>query len=73
MDKLSHMFVLFTYVGTTVKYVLEQDKIAFMRLIGISVLQSAANSIVAPSLRHVLSAVRSSFCHLSFNLAFFFN
>ncbi|XP_039120434.1 ABC transporter D family member 1-like isoform X2 [Dioscorea cayenensis subsp. rotundata] len=41
--------------GTTVKYVLEQDKIAFMRLIGISVLQSAANSIVAPSLRHLTS------------------
>ncbi|KAM0940004.1 putative ABC-type fatty-acyl-CoA transporter [Dioscorea sansibarensis] len=41
--------------GTTVKYVLEQDKIAFMRLIGISVLQSAANSIVAPSLRYLTS------------------
>ncbi|KAJ0976938.1 hypothetical protein J5N97_012412 [Dioscorea zingiberensis] len=41
--------------GTTVKYVLEQDKLAFMRLIGISVLQSAANSIVAPSLRHLTS------------------
>ncbi|KAL0908268.1 hypothetical protein M5K25_022756 [Dendrobium thyrsiflorum] len=41
--------------GTSVKYVLEQDKAAFIRLTGISVLQSAASSIVAPSLRHVLS------------------
>ncbi|KAK9098569.1 hypothetical protein Syun_025614 [Stephania yunnanensis] len=39
--------------GTTVKYVLEQDKASFLRLVGISVLQSAANSIVAPSLRHM--------------------
>lgn len=37
--------------GTSVKYVLEQDRAAFVRLIGISVLQSAANSFVAPSLR----------------------
>ncbi|KAF8674398.1 hypothetical protein HU200_048229 [Digitaria exilis] len=37
--------------GTSVKYVLEQDKAAFIRLTGISVLQSAANSIVSPSLR----------------------
>ncbi|XP_072974928.1 ABC transporter D family member 1 [Typha angustifolia] len=39
--------------GTSVKYVLEQDKSAFIRLTGISVLQSAANAIVAPSLRHL--------------------
>ncbi|XP_068658650.1 ABC transporter D family member 1-like [Aristolochia californica] len=39
--------------GTSVKYVLEQDKAAFIRLIGISILQSAANSIVAPSLRYL--------------------
>ncbi|XVF15175.1 hypothetical protein REPUB_Repub09cG0127800 [Reevesia pubescens] len=39
--------------GTTVKYVLEQDKVAFIRLIGISVLQSAASSFIAPSLRHL--------------------
>lgn len=39
--------------GTTVKYVLEQDKSAFIRLIGVSVLQSAASSFVAPSLRHL--------------------
>ncbi|CAM0958525.1 unnamed protein product [Alopecurus aequalis] len=37
--------------GTTVKFVLEQDKAAFVRLVGVSVLQSAANSFVAPSLR----------------------
>jgi ABC-type uncharacterized transport system fused permease/ATPase subunit len=39
--------------GTTVKYVLEQDKAAFVRLIGLSVLQSGASSIIAPSLRHL--------------------
>ncbi|KAK3140985.1 hypothetical protein QOZ80_5AG0408580 [Eleusine coracana subsp. coracana] len=37
--------------GTTVKFVLEQDKAAFIRLVGVSILQSAANSFVAPSLR----------------------
>ncbi|CAN0919588.1 ABC transporter D family member 1 [Linum grandiflorum] len=37
--------------GTTVKYVLEQDKAAFIRLVGISVIQSAASSFIAPSLR----------------------
>ncbi|KAK4430578.1 ABC transporter D family member 1 [Sesamum alatum] len=39
--------------GTTVKYVLEQNKAAFIRLIGVSVLQSAASSFVAPSLRNL--------------------
>ncbi|KAG6529362.1 hypothetical protein ZIOFF_011559 [Zingiber officinale] len=39
--------------GTSVKYVLEQDKAAFIRLTGISILQSAANSFVAPTLRHL--------------------
>ncbi|KAE8696016.1 ABC transporter D family member 1 [Hibiscus syriacus] len=39
--------------GTTVKYVLEQNKAAFIRLIGISVLQSGASSFIAPSLRHL--------------------
>nr|XP_048327780.1 ABC transporter D family member 1 isoform X2 [Ziziphus jujuba var. spinosa] len=39
--------------GTTVKYVLEQDKASFIHLIGVSVLQSAASSFVAPSLRHL--------------------
>ncbi|KAI8006866.1 ABC transporter D family member 1 [Camellia lanceoleosa] len=38
--------------GTTVKYVLEQDKAAFTRLIGGSILQSVASSFVAPSLRY---------------------
>lgn len=41
--------------GTSVKHVLEQDKAAFVRLTFISVLQSAANSFVAPSLRHLTS------------------
>lgn len=41
--------------GTTVKYVLEQDKESFIRLIGVSVLQSAASSFIAPSLRHLTS------------------
>ncbi|KAK7311131.1 hypothetical protein RJT34_09056 [Clitoria ternatea] len=39
--------------GTTVKFVLEQDKASFIRLIGISVLQSAATSFIAPSIRHL--------------------
>ncbi|KAE8671524.1 ABC transporter D family member 1 [Hibiscus syriacus] len=39
--------------GTTVKYVLEQNKTAFIRLIGISVLQSGASSFIAPSIRHL--------------------
>ncbi|KAK9272001.1 hypothetical protein L1049_002370 [Liquidambar formosana] len=37
--------------GTTVKYVLEQDKASFIRLIGVSILQSGASSFIAPSLR----------------------
>ncbi|XP_077248712.1 ABC transporter D family member 1-like [Tasmannia lanceolata] len=41
--------------GTSVKFVLEQDKASFIRLIFISVLQSAANSVVAPSLRYLKS------------------
>jgi hypothetical protein len=45
------VYMLHILAGTSVKYVLEQDKAAFIRLIGISVMQSAANSIVAPSLR----------------------
>ncbi|KAJ9162840.1 hypothetical protein P3X46_022582 [Hevea brasiliensis] len=39
--------------GTTVKFVLEQDKTSFIRLIGVSILQSAASSFIAPSLRHL--------------------
>ena len=39
------------FSGTTVKLVLEQDKASFVRLIGLSVLQSAASSFIAPSIR----------------------
>ncbi|XP_027334741.1 ABC transporter D family member 1-like isoform X1 [Abrus precatorius] len=39
--------------GTTVKFVLEQDKASFIRLVGLSVLQSAASSFIAPSIRHL--------------------
>ncbi|KAK7281010.1 hypothetical protein RIF29_08638 [Crotalaria pallida] len=39
--------------GTTVRLVLEQDKASFFRLIGLSVLQSAASSFIAPSIRHL--------------------
>ncbi|KAL0739611.1 hypothetical protein Bca4012_015821 [Brassica carinata] len=39
--------------GTTVKYVLEQDKAAFVRLIGLSVIQSSASAVIAPSLKHL--------------------
>lgn len=42
--------------GTSVKYVLEQDKAAFIRLTGISILQSAANSFVSPTLRCAYSS-----------------
>ncbi|MCO5596316.1 hypothetical protein L7F22_050377 [Adiantum nelumboides] len=37
--------------GKSVKHVLNQDKAAFMRLVGVSVLQSGASAVVAPSLR----------------------
>lgn len=43
--------------GRTVQYVIRQDKAAFVRLIGISVLQSAASAVLAPSLRHVADAL----------------
>jgi ABC-type uncharacterized transport system fused permease/ATPase subunit len=39
--------------GTSLKHVLHQDKVAFIRLTGISVLQSVASAIVAPSLRNL--------------------
>ncbi|GAB2267048.1 ATP-binding cassette sub- D member 1 [Dionaea muscipula] len=39
--------------GTTVKLVLQQDKESFIRLIGVSILQSAASSFIAPSIRHL--------------------
>lgn len=35
------------------KFVLEQDKPAFIRLTGVSILQSAASSVLAPTLRCV--------------------
>lgn len=47
-------YVYSVFTGTSVKYVLEQDKAAFIRLTGISILQSAANSFVAPTLRYDL-------------------
>ncbi|KAI4317255.1 hypothetical protein L6164_025142 [Bauhinia variegata] len=43
--------------GTTMKLVLEQDKASFIRLIGISVLQSAASSFIAPSIRRLTSGL----------------
>ena len=43
--------------GRTVQYVIRQDKAAFIRLIGISVLQSGASAVLAPSLRHVADAL----------------
>ena len=39
--------------GTSVRHVLQQDKVAFVRLVGVSILQSAASSFLAPSLRSV--------------------
>lgn len=52
-DSVPYILILIYLIvtGTSVKYVLEQDKAAFIRLAGTSVLQSAANSIVSPSLR----------------------
>ncbi|MBA0760996.1 hypothetical protein Gotri_023705, partial [Gossypium trilobum] len=46
-----------TLNGTTVKYVLEQDKAGFIRLMSISVLQSAASAVIAPSLRHLTATL----------------
>lgn len=37
--------------GTSVKHVLQQDKAAFVRLVGVSILQSAVSAFLAPSLR----------------------
>lgn len=39
--------------GRSVDLVLRQQRAAFVRLIGMSVLQSAASAVLAPSLRHV--------------------
>ncbi|KAG4212107.1 hypothetical protein ERO13_A02G143400v2 [Gossypium hirsutum] len=46
-----------TLNGTTVKYVLKQDKAGFIRLMSISVLQSAASAVIAPSLRHLTATL----------------
>ncbi|KAK1691713.1 hypothetical protein QYE76_008411 [Lolium multiflorum] len=54
--------------GTTVKFVLEQDKAAFIRLVGISVLQSAANSFVAPSLSATSVDVEEHLYRLATNM-----
>lgn len=37
------------------KYVLQQNKAAFVRLVGVSILQSGVSSFLAPSLRFVTS------------------
>lgn len=43
--------------GRTVQLVIRQDRPGFNRLIGISVLQSAASAVLAPSLRHVANVL----------------
>ncbi len=43
--------------GRTVQLVIRQDRPGFIRLIGISVLQSAASAVLAPSLRQVADAL----------------
>ncbi|KAG0570004.1 hypothetical protein KC19_6G131700 [Ceratodon purpureus] len=43
--------------GTSVKHVLQQDKAAFVRLVGVSVLQSGVSSFLAPSLRHMTGSL----------------
>ncbi|CAI7826792.1 unnamed protein product [Closterium sp. NIES-53] len=43
--------------GTSVRNVLQQDKVAFMRLIAVSILQSLASAVIAPSLRHLQSSL----------------
>lgn len=37
--------------GTSVQYVLQQDREAFIRLVGVSILQSGVSAFLAPSLR----------------------
>ena len=44
-----------TIPGTSVKYVLQQNRAAFVRLVGVSILQSGVSSFLAPSLRFVSS------------------
>ncbi|XP_024394443.1 ABC transporter D family member 1 isoform X1 [Physcomitrium patens] len=43
--------------GTSVKHVLQQDKAAFVRLVGVSILQSAVSAFLAPSLRHMTATL----------------
>ena len=43
--------------GRSVQLVVQQDRPGFVRLIGLSVLQSAASAVLAPSLRHVADAL----------------
>ncbi|KAI5066208.1 hypothetical protein GOP47_0018832 [Adiantum capillus-veneris] len=43
--------------GRSVKHVLNQDKAAFIQLVGVSVLQSGASAVVAPSLRYLIAAL----------------
>ncbi len=43
--------------GRTVQLVIRQDRPGFIRLISISVLQSAASAVLAPSLRQVADAL----------------
>lgn len=43
--------------GRTVQHVMRQDRSAFVRLIGLSVLQSGASAVLAPTLRHVADAL----------------
>ncbi|OIV97514.1 hypothetical protein TanjilG_11038 [Lupinus angustifolius] len=43
--------------GKVMKYVLEQDRASFIRIIGVSVLQSAAASFIAPSIRHMTGSL----------------
>lgn len=49
--------------GTSVKHVLRQDKAAFIRLVGVSVLQSGVSSFLAPSLRHMTATLALGWRH----------
>jgi hypothetical protein len=49
--------------GTSVKHVLQQDKAAFVRLVGVSILQSGVSSFLAPSLRSLLTIIILHFIH----------
>jgi ABC-type uncharacterized transport system fused permease/ATPase subunit len=49
--------------GTSVKHVLQQDKAAFVRLVGVSILQSGVSSFLAPSLRHMTGTLALGWRH----------